>query len=159
MAIDLEARALAVRERAAGYAAELAATARGETTLACERAVLRLMGVTGLDRSGRPLAVEVVDRLAALGPARLGGGIGLPFAAAAREYDLEPTALALDIAAGNIDLALEAELLSEPARRRDAETTLADWMAEEDEIERLRTEYYAAARAQFGPDGPVLPDG
>ncbi len=128
MAVDLEARARAVRERAAAYAAELSAVAGDETTLACERAVLRLIGVTGLDRSGRPLAVEVVDRLAALGPARLGGGIGLPFAVAAREYDLEPAALALDIAAGHVDLALEAELLGEPERRREAEATLAAWL-------------------------------
>ena len=63
------------------------------------------------------------------GPARLGGGIGLPFAAAAHEYDLEPGALALDIAAGNIDLALEAELLGEPERRREAEATLMGWLA------------------------------
>ncbi len=129
MAVDLGARAVAVRERAAAYAAELSSTAHGDTTLACERAVLRLFGVTGLDRSGRPLAVEVVDRLAALGPTRLGGGIGLPFAVAAREYDLEPAALALDIAAGNIDLALEAELLGDPDRRAEAEATLAGWLA------------------------------
>ena len=129
MAVDLQARAQAVRERAAAYAGQLTVAASDETTLACERAVLRLIGVTGLDRSGRPLAVEVVDRLAALGPTRLGGGIGLPFAVAAREYDLEPGTLALDIAAGNIDLALEAELLSEPGRRREAETTLTGWMA------------------------------
>jgi hypothetical protein len=39
-----------------------------------------------------------------------------------------------------------------------APQTMADWMAEEDEVDRLRSEYYAAARAQYGPDGRVLPD-
>ena len=37
------------------------------------------------------------------------------------EYDLEPQQLALDVASGAVDLALEAELLREPDRRSVAE--------------------------------------
>ena len=51
----------------------------------------------------------------------LGGGIALPFAMALLEYDLEPQQLALDVASGAVDLALEAELLREPDRRAVAE--------------------------------------
>jgi beta-lysine 5,6-aminomutase alpha subunit len=129
MAAQLAARAHELRERAAAFAAGLHMQARTETTLACERAVLRLFGVSGLDASGRPLALEVVERLAALGPGRLGGGIALPFAAAAREYDLSPQELALDVAAGNLDLGLEAELLREPERWQEAEATVGAWLA------------------------------
>ena len=41
------------------------------------------------------------------------------------EYDLEPQQLALDVASGAIDLALEAELLREPDRRAVAEVEAA----------------------------------
>src|SRR3990170_1318487 len=129
MAVHLAAHAHELRERAAAFAAGLQTQARAETTLACERAVLRLFGVSGLDASGRPLALEVVERLAALGPGRLGGGIALPFAASAREYDLSPQELALDVAAGNLDLGLEAELLREPERRQEAEAMVGAWLA------------------------------
>jgi hypothetical protein len=127
--VELEARAHELRERAEMIAAPLRAAAAAQTTLACERAMLRLFGVGGLDRDGRPLALEVSERLAALGPARLGGGISLPFAAAADEYDLEPQALALEIAHGNVDLGLEAELLREPERRAAAERRVREWLA------------------------------
>jgi hypothetical protein len=84
-AADLEGRAHEVRERAASLAAPIDAAARAATTVACERAMLRLFGVAGIDQVGHPLALEVIERFATLGPARLGGGIALPFAAAARE--------------------------------------------------------------------------
>ncbi len=87
------------------------------TTVGQERAILRLFGVTGVDRAGRPLAAEVVDRYLAPDPRRLGGGIALPFAIAMAEYDLRPQELAMEVAAGNVDLGLEAELLAEPDRR------------------------------------------
>lgn len=83
--------------------------------------MLRLFGVTGLDRSGRPLAGAAVDRWAATAEDGLGGGIALPFAMALLEYDLEPQQLAMDVASGAVDLALEAELLREPDRRAVAE--------------------------------------
>ena len=73
-----------------------------------------------MDRSGRPLAAEVVERYLAPDPRRLGGGIALPFAIAMAEYDLPPMELALEVAAGNVDLGLEAELLAEPDRRAGA---------------------------------------
>lgn len=97
------------------------ARAAGSTTIGCERAILRLAGVSDIDRRGRPLAWAVVDRYLAGGPARLGGGLLLPFSIAAVEYDLRPQAVALDVAGGAIDLALEAELLADPDRRAVAE--------------------------------------
>jgi hypothetical protein len=126
---ELEARAHEVRERADALAAPIAAAARERTTLSCERAVLRLFGVSGIDRQGRPLAHEVVERLVALGPARVAGGVALPFAAAALEYDLPPQELALEIASGHIDLGLEAELLREPDKRVDAEAAVEGWLS------------------------------
>ena len=107
----------ALFERATTLAAAWAATAASATTIGQERAILRLLGVAGLDRAGRPLAAEVVDRYLAPEPGRLAGGIALPFAMAMAEYDLRPHELALEVAAGNVDLALEAELLAEPDRR------------------------------------------
>ena len=58
-----------------------------------------------------------MERYLAPDPRRLGGGIALPFAMAMAEYDLAPMELAREIAAGNVDLGLEAELLAEPDRR------------------------------------------
>ena len=91
------------------------------TTVGQERAILRLFGVSGLDATGRPLAGATVDRWLAGEPRALGTGIALPFAMALLEYDLEPQQLALDVASGAIDLALESELLREPDRRAVAE--------------------------------------
>jgi hypothetical protein len=105
---------------AARLAAPIAAAAARSTTLGRERAVLRLLGVGGLDREGRPLAAEVVDRYVGGSRERLAGGIGLPFALALLEYDATPQVLALDIAAGTIDLAAEAKLLADPERRSSA---------------------------------------
>ncbi len=107
-------------DRAETLAGAWGARARASTTLGQERALLRLFGVTGLDRSGRPLAGAAVDSWLASAADGLGGGIALPFAMALTEYDLEPQQLALDVASGAIDLALEAELLREPDRRATA---------------------------------------
>ncbi len=104
-------------DRSTALAAAWSARAVRSTTVGQERAILRLFGITGLDRAGRPLAAEVVDRYLAPDPRRLGGGIALPFAMAMAEYDLPPQELALEVAAGNVDLGLEAELLAEPDRR------------------------------------------
>ena len=95
--------------------------ARSTTTAGQERAILRLFRVHGLDRSGRPLASAVVDRWQAADPHNRTGGVTLPFAMALLEYDLVPQQLALDVAAGTVDLAMEAELLREPDRRAVAE--------------------------------------
>jgi len=108
-------------ERAETLAGAWGARARASTTVGQERAMLRLFGVSGLDRSGRPLAGAAVDRWLSGAHDGLGGGIALPFAMALLEYDLEPQQLALDVASGAVDLALEAELLREPDRRSVAE--------------------------------------
>lgn len=124
----LASRAEELRARAAALAAPIAVEAAERTSPACERAMLRLFGVTGRDASGRPLAMEVVERFAQLGPGRFGGGIALPFAVAALEYDLPPQEIALEIAGGNVDLALEVELLQEPERRAEAENAADRWL-------------------------------
>ena len=111
----------ALLDRAATLAGAWGARARACTTVGQERALLRLYGVTGLDRAGRPLAGAAVDRWLATTRDGLGAGIALPFAMALLEYDLEPQQLALDVASGAVDLALEAELLAEPDRRAVAE--------------------------------------
>src|SRR5918994_7125668 len=112
-------------ERAETLAGAWGARARASTTLGQERALLRLFGVTGVDRSGRTLAGGAVDRWLASSRDGLGGGIALPFAMALLEYDLEPQQLAMDVASGAVDLALEAELLREPDRRAVAEAEAA----------------------------------
>lgn len=104
-------------DRAAALAAAWSATARTMTTVGQERAILRMFGVEGVDRVGHPLAAEVVDRYLGPDPRRLGGGIALPFAIAMAEYDLPAGQLALEVAAGNVDLGLEAEMLADPAQR------------------------------------------
>jgi hypothetical protein len=98
-----------------------AARARSSTTVGRERALLRMFGVSGLDSAGRPLAWAAVDRYLADGPGRLGGGVVLPFSMALAEYDLDPQRLALDVASGAVDLALEGALLREADRRAVAE--------------------------------------
>ena len=112
-------------DRLVGLAETLAGAwgprARASTTPGRERAILRLFGVHDLDREGRPLSGEVVERYLRPSPDRLTGGLALPFAMALLEYDLAPQELALDVAADAIDLGLEAELLSEPDRRATAE--------------------------------------
>ncbi len=95
--------------------------ARNCTTAGQERAILRMFGATGLDRAGRPLAGEMLERYTDGRPDRLAGGVALPFAAALVEYDVTPQQLALDIASGAIDLGLEAEVLRDPGRRAAAE--------------------------------------
>ncbi len=107
--------------RAEALAGAWGARARASTTIGQERAILRLFGVSGLDASRRPLAGATIDRWLAGDPHGLGTGIALPFAIAMLEYDLEPQQLAMDVASGAIDLALEAELLREPDRRAVAE--------------------------------------
>jgi hypothetical protein len=107
--------------RAEALAGAWGARARASTSVGQERAILRLFGVTGVDAGGRPLAGTTVDRWLASDPRGLGAGIALPFAMALLEYDLEPQQLALDVASGAIDLALEGELLAERDRRAIAE--------------------------------------
>ncbi len=108
-------------EHAETLAGAWAARARASTTIGRERALLRLLGISGLDMQGRPLAWAAVDRYLGGRRGRLGGGVVMPFAMALVEYDLTPQRLALDVASGAVDLGLEAELLREPDRRAVAE--------------------------------------
>ncbi|MGA3058496.1 MAG: lysine 5,6-aminomutase subunit alpha [Candidatus Limnocylindrales bacterium] len=110
-----------VRRRAADLAAGLSKTARRSATIAQERAVLRMLGVDGLDRGGRPLAASLAERYCGSDPARLAHGVILPFAVAMLEYDLPARELALEGARGAVDLGLEAELLDRPDRLAGAE--------------------------------------
>src|SRR5450759_3782624 len=57
----LTAELEAIRARAADLAAGLSKTARKSATIAQERAVLRMLGIDGLDRSGRPLAAALAE--------------------------------------------------------------------------------------------------
>lgn len=114
-----------LRDHATALAAELGTAASALRTLGRERAILRLIGVGGIDREGRPLAAEVVDRYVSGRPDRLAFGVALPFAMALHEYDVGPQQLALDVAGSTVDLAMEAELLVAPERRAEAEAVLA----------------------------------
>lgn len=127
-------------ERAETLAGAWGARARASTTLGQERAILRLFGVSGVDRLGRPLAGAAVDRWLTSAHDGLAGGIALPFAMALLEFDLEPQQLALDVASGAVDLALEAALLREPDRRAVAEaeaTRLASAAIERMDTDRV----------------------
>ena len=75
-----------------------------------------MLGIDGLDRSGLPLAAKLADTYCGSHPSRLARGILLPFAVALLEYDMSPRQLALDVAAGSVDLAFEEELLARPER-------------------------------------------
>jgi D-Lysine 5,6-aminomutase TIM-barrel domain of alpha subunit len=112
-------------ELAETIAAAWGARARLCTTVGQERANLRLLGVIGVDRAGRPLAGAAVDRYVAGRANRLAAGILLPFVAAMVEYDLSAQALALDVASGAVDLSLESEILNDPARRSVVEARAA----------------------------------
>jgi len=122
----LAPRIEAIRARADALAAVYAPTAQASTTVGVERATLRLLGVQGLDRAGVPLAASVVERAIGEDPARLANGILLPFIAAVVLYEAPPADLALDVADGAIDLDLEAEALTDPARRARIEAEAAD---------------------------------
>ncbi|MCI0344670.1 MAG: hypothetical protein L0221_04390 [Chloroflexi bacterium] len=128
-AADQERELRDLRDLADGLGRSWRDVAERQTTAGRERAVLRLFGVDGLDRDGRPLAAEVVDRYLSADRSRLPAGIALPFAVALLEYDVPPQRLALDVASGAVDLGLEAKLL----QRRDKAT------AAQAEAERLVT--------------------
>ena len=87
--------------------------------------MLRMLGVDGLDRSGRPLAASLAERYCGSDRNRLARGVLLPFTVAMQEYDCQPRELALDVASGNVDLGLEAELLERADRLASAEKQAA----------------------------------
>jgi len=125
----LSTQAEAVRLRAADLAAGLSRAARGSATIAQERAVLRMLGVDGLDRTGRPLAAALAERYCGADTGRLARGVLLPFVVALLEYDMAPHELALDGASGAVDLGLEAELLERPDRLAAAEKKASQLVA------------------------------
>lgn len=125
----LSTQAEAVRLRAADLAAGLSRAARGSATIAQERAVLRMLGVDGLDRTGRPLAAALAERYCGADTGRLARGVLLPFVVALLEYDMAPHELALDGASGAVDLGLEAELLERPDRLAAAEQKASQLVA------------------------------
>jgi hypothetical protein len=105
----LARQAESIRRAAVDLAQGMAAGARDSATVAQERAILRMIGVDGLDRSGRPLAAATVERFCGSDPGRLAEGIGVPLALASVRRGLPLRDLALDVAAGVIDLVAEAE--------------------------------------------------
>jgi hypothetical protein len=110
-----------LRARAAELAGRFSAVARRSATIAQERAILRMLGVDGLDRDGHPLAASLAERYCGADRTRLARGMILPFAVALLEYDIPARELALEGASGAIDLGLEAELLGRPDRLAAAE--------------------------------------
>ena len=110
-----------VRRRAADLAGELSRAARRSATIAQERAILRMVGVDGLDRAGHPLAAAMVESYCGPDNSRLARGVILPFVVAMLEYDMPARDPALEVASGAIDLGLEAELLQRPERLAAAE--------------------------------------
>ena len=71
-----------LRDAGDALAASWGAAAATRTTSGQQWAILRMFGVDGVDREGRPLAAEVVNRYLGPDPRRLGAGIALPFAMA-----------------------------------------------------------------------------
>ena len=91
--------------------------------------MLRMLGVDGLDRDGRPLAASLAERYCGSDTGRLARGVILPFVVAMLEYDIPPRELALDGASGAVDLGFEAELLERPDRLAAAEKRAAEMLA------------------------------
>lgn len=121
MGAALSAPADLVRRRAADVARRMSVAAGRSATIAQERAVLRMLGVDGLDAGGRPLAASLAERYCGSDPDRLARGVLMPFVVALLEYDLPPRELALEGASGAIDLGLEGQLLDRPDRLSAAE--------------------------------------
>ncbi len=142
---DLTGAATSLLELADYLADRLARAARARTSLACQHAMLRAIGVSGLAPNGRPLAHEVLRRFVATDRRVLRTGVALPFALAAHEYDLEPQELAVEVADGHVDLAAEAALLRERSRSGPARILLEAWLDAADD----RFEANRVARAEL----------
>ncbi len=90
--------------------------ARGHTTVAVERAVLRLAGITGADPDGIPWVNRLVDAVAA--DVGLGHGVALPvFHALATTGESDLTRLAQKAAAGSVRFTLPSGRPAAAARR------------------------------------------
>ncbi len=91
------------RECASDIADQIMEHVHNVTTTTCERAVLRLLGVDGVDRAGVPLPNVVVD--AAHKAGLLADGIATYMARAAASTGLSPQQVAEKIACRQLDLA------------------------------------------------------
>ena len=129
MSGTLSSQAEEIRRRAADLAANLSGSAARSATIAQERAVLRMLGGDGLDRAGHPLAASLAERYCGSDSDRLARGVLLPFVVAMIEYDMPAREVALEGAAGAIDIALEAELLERPERLAAAEKRAVELLA------------------------------
>ncbi|TMM31710.1 MAG: lysine 2,3-aminomutase [Actinobacteria bacterium] len=90
--------------------------ARGHTTVAVERAVLRLAGITGADPDGIPWVNRLVDAVAA--DVGLGHGVSVPvFHALAISGAHDLTMLAQKAAAGSVRFSLPSGTAATAARR------------------------------------------
>ncbi|HUA10094.1 MAG TPA: lysine 5,6-aminomutase subunit alpha [Candidatus Acidoferrales bacterium] len=90
------------RELAAAIASPVSDFIAAHSTVAVERAVLRLLGVDGVGADEIPVPNVVVD---ALDPHERAGGVALPFGRGLAETGLTPHALGAEIAAGRLTLA------------------------------------------------------
>ncbi len=125
----LDAEVEGLDELARGIASAWAPRALASTTLGRERALVRLFGVSGLERGGLPLAGAVVDRSSGGSTERLAEGVSLPFGMALAEYAVPAQELANAVAHGYVDLVREAELLADRDHRARAEAAVAGLVA------------------------------
>jgi len=135
------------RRLAAGIAARVQEYVRPRTTVAVERAVLRLMGVGGVDEAGVPLPNRLVDQLRRAGS--LARGAALPLAAAVYRHGLPPGEAAREAGRGRIRLDAPAD---EGAVRETAARLARDGLARIDRARRERERLLA----RLGQSPPPL---
>ena len=105
LALD-EARVSRARALARQIATEVQNRLAEQSTVAIERTVLRLFGVTGATADGEPLANRVVVELQQAG--LLASGVSRPFCTALVATGLDAQALAQAVADGSVDLRAHA---------------------------------------------------
>jgi beta-lysine 5,6-aminomutase alpha subunit len=105
-------RARALAARAGAPVVELA---RGHTTVAVERAVLRLAGITGADPDGIPWVNRLVDAVRT--DVGLGQGVALPVWHALAHEESDLTLLAQKAAAGSVRFTVPTGAAATAARR------------------------------------------
>ena len=108
-------RAAVVRCRALArrIVAPVAAFIASHSTVAVERAVARLLGASGADGEGVPVANLVVERL---GPQRLRAGVGLTLGALVARTGRPPAEVCAALAAGELEISVAAGLPDATAR-------------------------------------------
>ena len=122
--LDLNSASVArARSLAQQIAVEVQERLAGQSTLAIERTVLRLFGVTGATADGEPLANRVVMALHTAG--LLTGGVARPFCRAMALTGLDAQALAEAVADDRVDLRAHADCLDVVPEVRAIGETLA----------------------------------